>query len=212
MNFSQIDALLHREVIPAIGCTEPIAVSLCTAKACEVLGSIPERILVNLSPNIYKNAMGVGIPNTGMTGLPIAVALGAIAGKSEYTLEVLKDADSQAVDKAKSYLESASIKIDIDRQTSQMLYISVEVYYSSDCAKAVIAGTHTNFIHISRNGEVIYTQQISEEGEQAVNNDTQLTLRDVYEYATTVELSQIEWLEQAEKLNIAAAEVSFTGD
>ena len=212
MNFSQIDALLHREVIPAIGCTEPIAVSLCTAKACEVLGSIPERILVNLSPNIYKNAMGVGIPNTGMTGLPIAVALGAIAGKSEYKLEVLKDADSQAVDKAKSYLESASIKIDIDRQTSQMLYISVEVYYGSDCAKAVIAGTHTNFIHISRNGEVIYTQQISDEGEQAVNNDTQLTLRDVYEYATTVELSQIEWLEQAEKLNIAAAEVSFTGD
>lgn len=212
MNFSQIDALLHREVIPAIGCTEPIAVSLCTAKACEVLGSIPERILVNLSPNIYKNAMGVGIPNTGMTGLPIAVALGAIAGKSEYKLEVLKDADSQAVDKAKSYLESASIKIDIDRQTSQMLYISVEVYYGSDCAKAVIAGTHTNFIHISRNGEVIYTQPISDEGEQAVNNDTQLTLRDVYEYATTVELSQIEWLEQAEKLNIAAAEVSFTGD
>ena len=84
MNYAQIDALLHREVIPAIGCTEPIAVSLCVAKACETLGTLPEKITVSLSPNIYKNAMGVGIPNTGMTGLPIAVALGAIAGRSEY--------------------------------------------------------------------------------------------------------------------------------
>ena len=75
MNYAQIDALLRKEVIPAIGCTEPVAVSLCVAKACETLGSLPEKIIVALSPNIYKNAMGVGIPNTGMTGLPIAVAL-----------------------------------------------------------------------------------------------------------------------------------------
>lgn len=212
MNYSQIDALLHREVIPAIGCTEPIAVSLCTAKACEVLGSLPERIMVNLSPNIYKNAMGVGIPNTGMTGLPIAVALGAVAGKSEYELEVLKDADSVAVERAKSYLESADIKIDIDRQTTEMLYISVEVFCGSDCAKAVIAGSHTNFTDISRNGEVVYSSEHSAEGEQEDSDELQLTLSDVYKYATTVDLSQIEWLEQAEKLNIAAAEVSFSGD
>ena len=80
MNYAQIDALLHKEVIPAIGCTEPVAVSLCVAKACEALGALPQRISVALSPNIYKNAMGVGIPNTGMTGLPRAVALGAVAG------------------------------------------------------------------------------------------------------------------------------------
>ena len=94
MNYAFIGALMHQEIIPAIGCTEPIAVSLCVAKACETLGSLPEKIEVSLSANIYKNAMGVGIPNTGMTGLPIAVALGAIAGKSEYGLEVLKDADA----------------------------------------------------------------------------------------------------------------------
>lgn len=212
MNYSQINTLLHREVVPAIGCTEPIAVSLCVARACEVLGSLPERIVVNLSPNIYKNAMGVGIPNTGMTGLPIAVALGAIAGKSEYELEVLKDADSAAVERAKSYLESADIKIDIDRQTTQMLYICVEVYNGEDSAKAIISGTHTNFTYISRNGEVILSSEGSAEGEQAANDEPQLTLNDVYKFATTVDLSLIEWLEQAEKLNIAAAEVSFTGD
>lgn len=212
MNYSQINTLLHREVVPAIGCTEPIAVSLCVARACEVLGSLPDRIVVNLSPNIYKNAMGVGIPNTGMTGLPIAVALGAIAGKSEYELEVLKDADSAAVERAKSYLESADIKIDIDRQTTQMLYICVEVYNGENSAKAIISGTHTNFTYISRNGEVTLSSEGGAEGEQAANDEPQLTLNDVYKFATTVDLSLIEWLEQAEKLNIAAAEVSFTGD
>ena len=77
-----ITDLLHQEVVPAIGCTEPIAVALCVAKAKEELGQEPEEIVVRLSKNIYKNAMAVGIPNTGMTGLPIAIALGATAGHS----------------------------------------------------------------------------------------------------------------------------------
>ena len=88
----QIIDLINREVIPAIGCTEPIAVALCTAKAAELLGTKPEKIELFLSGNIIKNAMGVGIPGTGgMIGLPIAVALGALIGKSEYQLEVLRD-------------------------------------------------------------------------------------------------------------------------
>jgi L-cysteine desulfidase len=89
----EIIALMNREIIPAIGCTEPIAVALCVAKATETLGCRPERIEARLSANVLKNAMGVGIPGTGMTGLPIAMALGALVGKSEYELEVLKDAD-----------------------------------------------------------------------------------------------------------------------
>ena len=83
----QIISLIKREVVPAIGCTEPIAVALCVAKATEVLGTRPEKVSVLLSANILKNAMGVGIPGTGMIGLPIAIALGAIVGKSEYQLE-----------------------------------------------------------------------------------------------------------------------------
>ena len=210
MNYAHINALLHREVIPAIGCTEPIAVSLCVAKACETLGTLPKRIKVLLSPNIYKNAMGVGIPNTGMTGLPIAVALGAVAGRSEYELQVLKDADNCAVERAKSYLESAEIKIDIDRQTNQMLYICVEAWSDSDSAKAIIEGAHTNFTEVSRNGEIIFSKQ-SEDGDNTTEqNEQSLTLRDVYEYATTVDLDEIVWLKEAEKMNIGAAEISFT--
>ena len=212
MNFAQIDALLHREVIPAIGCTEPIAVSLCVAKACETLGSLPQKIVVTLSPNIYKNAMGVGIPNTGMIGLPIAVALGAVAGRSEYGLEVLKDADSAAVERAKEYLNSADIKIDIDSQTTQILYISVEVFADSDSAKVTIAGTHTTFTEICRNGQSLLSIESGTEQCQNQSEEQTLTLRDVYDYATTVELEQITWLKEAEAMNINAAEVSFTGN
>lgn len=211
MNYSQIEALLHREVIPAIGCTEPIAVSLCVAKACETLGQQPERIEVALSPNIYKNAMGVGIPNTGMTGLPIAVALGAVAGKSEYELQVLKDADTSAVDKAKAYLQSADINIDIDNATTQMLYIRVEAFAGEDCAVAVIEGAHTNFTLVSRNGQALFNAEAAGGAATSQEAEPTLTMQQVYDYATTVPLEQIEWLKDAEKMNIGAAEVSFTG-
>ena len=211
MNYSQIDALLHKEVIPAIGCTEPIAVSLCVAKACETLGTTPEKIEVALSPNIYKNAMGVGIPNTGMTGLPIAVALGAVAGKSEYELQVLKDADQAAVNQAKAYLQSAEITIDIDHKTTQMLYIRVEAYAEADHATAIIEGAHTNFTLVSRNGQPLLNAEAAEGNATADDNEPTLTMQTVYHYATTVPLEQIEWLKDAERMNIGAAEVSFTG-
>lgn len=210
MNYAFIGALMHQEIIPAIGCTEPIAVSLCVAKACETLGSLPEKIEVSLSANIYKNAMGVGIPNTGMTGLPIAVALGAIAGKSEYGLEVLKDADALSVAKAKEYLEQNRIEIGIDKQTTEILSICTTVYAGSDSAKAIIAGAHTNFTHISLNGNTILSNS-SISSQSYENSEAQLSMRDVYQYATTVPLEQIEWLKDAEKMNTAAAETSFTG-
>jgi len=92
----QIISLIHQEVVPAIGCTEPMCVALCTAKATEMLGQRPEKIEARLSVNILKNAMGVGIPGTGMIGLPIAIALGALIGKSAYQLEVLKDLTPEA--------------------------------------------------------------------------------------------------------------------
>ena len=98
----RIIALVHQEVVPAIGCTEPMAVALCTARATEMLGCRPEHITARLSANILKNAMGVGIPGTGMIGLPIAIALGALIGRSEYQLEVLKDLTPEALEEGGS--------------------------------------------------------------------------------------------------------------
>ena len=98
--------LIRREVIPAIGCTEPMAVALCVAKATEILEKRPEQITVFLSANILKNAMGVGIPGTGMIGLPIAIALGALIGKSKYQLEVLKDCTPSDVKQGQKIIDS----------------------------------------------------------------------------------------------------------
>ena len=100
----EIISLIKQQVVPAMGCTEPMCVALCVAKATEELGCLPERIDVHLSANLLKNAMGVGIPGTGMIGLPIAIALGAIIGKSEYKLQVLKDLTPEALERGKKYI------------------------------------------------------------------------------------------------------------
>ena len=121
-----IVSLIHRQVVPAIGCTEPIAVALCVAKARETLGALPEKIEISLSANILKNAMGVGIPGTGMTGLPIAVALGALIGRSELELEVLQDCDKAAVERGKKYIAEGRIRISLDEAAPAKLYIVVK--------------------------------------------------------------------------------------
>ena len=137
-------ALMKREVVPAIGCTEPIAVALCTAKAAETLGSKPEHINVYLSANILKNAMGVGIPGTGMIGLPIAIALGALIGKSEYQLEVLKDCTPEAVAEGKEMIaEPNCISIALKDDIEEKLYIEVTCTSGNDVATAIISGGHT---------------------------------------------------------------------
>ena len=121
----RIIAMVHREVVPAIGCTEPMCVALCTAKAVEKLGCRPERIEALLSPNILKNAMGVGIPGTGMIGLPIAIALGAIIGKSDYQLEVLKDLTPESLEEGKKYIAENRITIRQKESISEKLYVEI---------------------------------------------------------------------------------------
>ena len=178
----EIIALMNREIVPAIGCTEPIAVALCVAKATETLGCRPERIEARLSANVLKNAMGVGIPGTGMTGLPIAMALGAIVGKSEYELEVLKDATTESVEEGKKMIEQKAIAVDLKYNITEKLYIEIEVFAGGASAIAIISGGHTRFVHISRCGQVLYSAEASTDGAaEAVSEvrDPELTLRKV---------------------------------
>lgn len=208
---TQILNLVRQEVIPAIGCTEPIAVALCVAKATELLGTIPDRITVFLSANILKNAMGVGIPGTDMIGLPIAVALGALVGKSEYQLEVLKDLTPEFVQKGKNYIDEKRISIALKEDITEKLYIEVSCF--SDCqeSKAIIAGGHTNFIYLSKDNQILLNKElkISEEIEE---EPLELTLRKVFDFATTAPLEEIEFILETAKVNKAAAEKSFEGN
>ena len=206
-----IVALIKREVIPAIGCTEPVAVSLCVARATELLGVQPEKISVHLSANILKNAMGVGIPGTGMIGLPIAIALGAIVGRSEYGLEVLKDADAAAVEAGKKYIDEQRISIDLKEGITEKLYIEVEAENGAHRAVATISGGHTSFVYLERDGEVL--QDCRTASADAENDeDVALTLRMVYDFAMTSPLEEIEFIMESMRLNKAAAESAFAAD
>lgn len=207
MNSEHILQLLHQEVIPAIGCTEPIAVSLCVARATELLGAEPDRITVHLSKNIYKNAMAVGIPNTGMTGLPIAIALGATVGKSEYKLEVLRDATPDAVAYARAYMERVPADIQVDADAPDVLYIRAEVSKNGISAHATIQGDHTRFVEDNQRT----TNNVQSTTQREANNATPLTLRTVYDYATTTPLDSVQFLLDGAKMNVRAAETSFTG-
>lgn len=220
---ASIIELIKREVIPAIGCTEPIAVALCVAKATEILGCKPHRIEAHLSANILKNAMGVGIPGTGMIGLPIAIALGALIGKSEYGLEVLKECTPDAVEAGKRMIADEAISIKLKEGITEKLYIEITASATttaasctttaSSCpqsATAIIAGGHTNFIYLSHNGEVLLDAPLKSTAEQN-GNKTALTLKKVYDFATTAPLEEIEFILEAQRLNKAAAETSFKG-
>ena len=203
--------LIHQEVVPAIGCTEPIAVALCVAKATETLGTKPEKINVLLSANILKNAMGVGIPGTGMIGLPIAIALGALIGKSEYQLEVLKDSTPDVVEEGKRFIEEKRIHISLKENIEEKLYIEVCCEAGDDKAIAVIAGGHTSFIYIERNGEVLFQKQHTASCEKE-EECLELTLRKVYDFALNTPLDEISFILETARLNKAAAERSFGGN
>ena len=203
--------LIHQEVVPAIGCTEPIAVALCVAKATETLGTKPEKINVLLSANILKNAMGVGIPGTGMIGLPIAIALGALIGKSEYQLEVLKDSTPDVVEEGKRFIEEKRIHISLKENIEEKLYIEVCCEAGDDKVTAVIAGGHTTFIYIEHNGEVLFQKQHTASCEKE-EECLELTLRKVYDFALNTPLDEISFILETARLNKAAAERSFEGN
>ena len=208
----RIIELVKSEVIPAVGCTEPIAVALCVAKATEALGCLPEKIDLKLSPNILKNAMGVGIPGTGMIGLPIAVALGAICGKSEYQLEVLKDVCPDYVAKGKSYISENRISIRLKSGITEKLYIEVTVSAGDNTLRAVVSGGHTHFVLVERNGETLFADDTcGNQTEADAEADSWLTLSKVYEFATTAPVEEIEFIDEARRLNEAASDEALRG-
>ena len=203
--------LIRREVVPAIGCTEPIAVALCTARAAELLGTLPETIAVRLSANILKNAMGVGIPGTGMIGLPIAVALGALVGRSEYGLEVLRDVTPEAVARGRAYIDEKRIGIGLKEGIEEKLYIEVEVGAAGRRAAAVIAGGHTRFVFLERDGRVELDERTHAADTEA-EGGVPLTLQRVWDFATTAPLDELRFILETRRLNKAAAERSFEGE
>ena len=207
----QIIALMRREVVPAVGCTEPMAVALCVARATEALGTRPEKITALLSANILKNAMGVGIPGTGMIGLPIAIALGALIGKSEYQLEVIKDVCPEAIEQGKQYINEGRINIQLKKDCCDKLYVEVLCEGDGHRSSAIIQGSHTHFVSVTRDDEVLLDEHAgSSEGDDS--GDIALNLRLVYDFAMQAPLDEIRFILETRDYNLKAAQESVKGN
>lgn len=203
-------ALIKREVVPAVGCTEPMSVALCVSRARELLGCCPTSIRVSLSPNILKNAMGVGIPGTGMIGLPIAIALGALIGKSSYALEVLKDLTPESLEQGKQYMQETPIEILLKENICQKLYVEAFVEANGHSAMAVIAGTHTHFVKLQLDGELILDEKLYEVIDY--EDDCKLSFRTVYDFAMTSPIDDLAFILEAREYNFKAAQESLRGN
>lgn len=210
----QIIALVKREVIPAVGCTEPIAVALAVASSQSLLNGYPSRIHVALSPNMLKNAMGVGIPGTGMTGLPIAIALGAICGDSKANLEVLAQVTPDDVAKGKSLVDNNAISISLAPEGCDILYIEATVTDDSGhTATTVISGSHTNIVRQELDGKVLTLNDSGNGGAEVKSSASapKLTMAQVWEFAMESPLDELKFILESRRINKLAAERSFTG-
>jgi L-cysteine desulfidase len=205
-NPEEIIKLIKREVVPAIGCTEPVAVAFAVAKAKEILGCLPEKINVSLSASVLKNAMGVGIPGTGMIGLPIAIALGAVIGKSEYGLEVIKDLDDSALEQGKKMIEEKRINVSLCKGAPDNLYIEATIINGFDSVKVIVYKEHTKVVFIEKNGKTIFEEKISHPEDGDAETMLSLTMRKVYDFAMDTHLEDIRFILETAKINSAAAE------
>ena len=198
--------IVKHDVVPALGCTEPISLALAAATAAKYLGKTPERIEAKVSPNLMKNGLGVAVPGTGMVGLPIAAAIGALGGNPDGGLEVLKHITPEQVTAAKTILEQKLVSVDI-HQTEHILYSESTLFADNDYVKVAIQDQHTNVILIEKNGEILF-QKMEDE---CANCDPyevfkQISARKIFEFSNAVELEKIRFISQAAELNRALSD------
>lgn len=245
---TEIIELIHKEVKPALGCTEPIAVALAVTKAVELIrnncckgcprfnGDLWKldtnfRIKVEVSGNILKNGMGVGIPGTGMVGLHIAAALGAVCGRSEYGLEVLHDLDPASITRAKELVSKDYVTVAL-ADTSEKLYVKAVVEASSQdnfcpdlqamgskgdschMAEAVIQGDHDRFVETALDNNVLFASKAGESGTMDGKStlDYNLTVREIWDFANTVDFGDISFILESRTLNMALAREGLEGN
>ena len=223
---AEIIELIRKEVKPALGCTEPIAVALAVAKAMEIAGQhchlsdtdwrVKEgySLLIEVSGNILKNGMGVGIPGTGMVGLHIAAALGAGCGKSCYGLEVLHDLDAASIARAKEMVEPELVRVGL-AETGHKLYVKANVNIEGQlCASVVIQDNHDSIVETAFDGEILFSASActeSAETEQKTTLDYNLSVREIFDFARTVAYDDIAFILESRTLNLALAEEGMKG-
>lgn len=195
--------LLREETLPAIGCTEPVAVALCAAEASACLLKEPYRLHLEVSPYILKNGMHVGIPGTaGLTGLDLACALGSLLPHPEKQMTILGDVSDEKLSKAKAIVQSGSVSVR-SADTPYKVWVDVRIDAADGhWARAVIQGTHTHVLLVEKDGQPLRTDRCQESESR---NMPAITLESVYAFATTVSQADLEFLDEIIRVNTRIA-------
>lgn len=205
--------ILKRELVPAMGCTEPIAIAYCAAKARSILGSIPDSVTVRASGNIIKNAKSVVVPNTnGLRGIAAAAAAGILGGDESKGLEVIAHIPQNAKGRLREYMEQAAIKV-VPSESGLLLDIEVEVHGNNSNAVVRITDEHTHITYIEKDGKVLEEQKEVKQAENGLPDYNLLTMEAIYDFAETAEIGDVkEILDRQIKLNGAIADEGMRGD
>lgn len=192
MNKNQYDnyiKILNGELIPAMGCTEPIAIALAAAKAREVLGQMPERMVIRCSGNIIKNVKGVVVPNSGgQKGVAAAAVLGAVAGKADLELQVISQVKKEDIDMARLLCSQGICTCELE-ENEDNLYIRAEVSAGKDIVVVEIKNKHNHIIRIKKNETILFEQ--ADIITQEAGDKSKLNLKDILEFANKVELEDV---------------------
>jgi L-cysteine desulfidase len=210
MNQSVLE-ILRRQVVPALGCTEPVAVGVATARAKELLGTVPDKVHVLVSGNIYKNGMGVGIPATKSTGLPMAVALSALYCKSSNGLEIFEDIGSHEESGAKLFLQEKTVNIEVKNGTDK-LYVETSVFKGAEYAKVLICQHHDNIVLEEKNHKILLDIRRNDKNDGCTDDEwtNNVKLKDVYQFTRNVLYEDIAFLQLAIDMNCAIAAEGLT--
>lgn len=201
--------IIRDELIPATGCTEPIAIAYAAAKARETLGSNPDEIIANLSSNIIKNAKAVTVPGTdGRKGIEISIVAGAFLGKASKKLEVLSNIDKSQLDKCDKFIEEGRVKLNLVKDKDGV-FVEIICKNKTDKASVVITASHTNITEIRKNDELIFSKENNENQKQ----DLEFSFDKVYDFAKTCDYTDIkDVLDRQISYNQAIASAGLSND
>lgn len=205
--------ILKQELVPAMGCTEPIAIAYGASKARDILGTVPDKVIVKASANIIKNVKSVIVPNTnGLKGIEAAASIGVIAGKSEKVLEVISLVSEEEKKKAKEYLDRRCIEVKL-ADTPLTFDIIITMYHDESVVNLRIANYHTNIVHIDKNGETVYDAGSIDAEEHGISEKSLLKVKDIVDFADSVEIDDIKDIIQRQiQYNTAIAEAGLSNN
>ena len=191
MQYQTYVQILKEELVPAMGCTEPIALAYCAAKAREVLGCLPERCVVEASGNIVKNVKSVIVPNTGgLKGIEAAAAAGIVAGDAGKILEVISGVTEEQKGEIREFLSRAEIRVE-PLETDEILDMIVTLYKGESTSRVRISNYHTNIVLIEKNGQVVYERGVMAAKEAQMADRSLLNVEDIYDFAKTADLEDV---------------------